>query len=280
VLFKTAILILLVAIASVLLAPGRAGTDVNGGLLQSLNPYRVLDTRQTYMVEPGSITPVNTRLPGGVTAVSVNITITEPQSLGFLTAWDGRNPMPLASIINATAPGETVANFAIVPINVDGIFHLYSSMRTHIVVDVMGFVAGPAYGLVQPFAYVEGAFLSIGSRGWMILDGRASFQEGVNLINSCRGAVLWWGEFNTTAIIGAHRTACGSNGFGGIESLPYGSRITITINGEGKHYELFWHLDGVPRVQMEGEPIPYGTSIILQTSQDADHVYFRYFRLV
>ena len=276
--FKTAILGLLVAIVGVLLVPGRADVLVTSGPVQPLNPYRVLDTRETFIAEPGSVTPVNTRLPGGATAASVNITVTDVQTPGYLTAWDGRSPMPVASIINA-APGDTIANFAIVPINSDGTFHLYSSMRTNIVVDVMGFVAGPDYGWTQPFTYAQGAFLTIGDRGWQVFDGRASMTAARSLIDSCQGATLFYGDFPEVAYIAAHRTSCGSLGFGGVESMNYGDRITMTINGVNKTYELFWKMDGVP-LHNEGKPVPLGTSVVLQTSQTANTVYFRFFRLV
>lgn len=276
--FKIVVVTLLVCVVALLMVKS-AGSLVTSGPYQPLNPYRVLDTRETYIVEPGAVVPVNTRLPPGATAAGVNITITESQSQGFLTAWDGRSPMPTASIINTTSPGETVANFAIVPINADGTFHLYASMRTHIVVDVQGFVAGPNYGWEQAFTYQPGAFLSALGRGWTIYDGRESMAAARSLIDRCQGATLYYGDFTTFAILAAHRTSCGSQGFSGVETMNYGDRITITINGVNKTYELFWHLDGIP-LNNEGKPVPLGTAVILQTSQTASTVYFRYFRLV
>lgn len=278
--FKTAILGLL-AIVGFLLMPKSAGTEVTSGPYQPLAPYRVLDTRDTFIVEPESVVPVNTRLPGGATGAAVNITITQPQAFGHVTAWDGRSPMPLASIINVTAPGETVANFAIVPVNQDGTFHLYASTRMHLVVDVMGFVAGPNYGNVNSFTWANGTQLVIGSSGWVVTDGRESLAEAIRQVDSCFGAVLWTGELDSMGIIAAHRTACGSRGFSGVETMDYGERIMLRLpDGRERWYELFWKKDGMPTGAKDIGFIPYDTTIVLQTSQDAGHVYLRYFRLV
>jgi hypothetical protein len=78
----------------------------------------------------------------GVSAVVVNVTVTEPTSNGYLTAFPANLSPPLASNVNFGAR-QTVANRAIVPVPTSGpsaghISLFNSAGRTHVVVDVGG----------------------------------------------------------------------------------------------------------------------------------------------
>jgi hypothetical protein len=85
--------------------------------------------------------PVSTQ--GPFRAVDVNVTVTEPTTAGNLTAWAGAGAAPDASTVNF-APGQTVANHAVVPVSLDRVTgQPYVSVRnsnglTHVVVDVQG----------------------------------------------------------------------------------------------------------------------------------------------
>ena len=77
-----------------------------------------------------------------VTAVDVNLTVTEPTTSGHITAWPGDLDPPCVSNVNF-APGQTVANHAVVPVSFDEERQPYIAVRnsngdTHLIVDVQG----------------------------------------------------------------------------------------------------------------------------------------------
>lgn len=75
----------------------------------------------------------------GVTAVVLNVTVTQPSSFGFLTVYPDSQGQPLASNLNWVA-GQTVANLVIVPVvngNVD--FYNGSTGTVHVIADLAGY---------------------------------------------------------------------------------------------------------------------------------------------
>lgn len=77
----------------------------------------------------------------GVSAVVLNVTVTEPTAGGFLTAWPAGEARPLASNLNFS-PGQTVPNLVVVKVGVGGVVNLFnSSASTHMVADVAGWYA-------------------------------------------------------------------------------------------------------------------------------------------
>jgi hypothetical protein len=120
-----------------------AATLIPAGYV-ALNPGRIYDSRG----------PSSTNLPlaagaqvtidsghAGASAVGVNIVLTETAGAGFLTAWPS-GTRPDTSVMNSTGAGETIANFLLVPVAADGTFQLYTQNPTHVVVDIMGYMAG------------------------------------------------------------------------------------------------------------------------------------------
>jgi hypothetical protein len=112
-------------------------------------PARVLDTRNG----TGGRGPVaangvlrldlSQKVPAGTAAVVVNLTVTEPQKGGNLTAYPDGGAEPIASNLNFTA-GETVPNLVIVPVT-DGVADIKnnSSGTVQMVADLEGyFTAG------------------------------------------------------------------------------------------------------------------------------------------
>ena len=73
----------------------------------------------------------------------VNLTATEPKSYGHLTAYPSGQALPATSNVNYSQ-GQTVANFAVVPIGTDGKITIRntSTGRTHVILDVVGFILG------------------------------------------------------------------------------------------------------------------------------------------
>ncbi len=68
----------------------------------------------------------------------MNFAFVGPSTPGYLTAWAGRSARPLASNLNA-APGEVVANSAVVPVDANGGILLYAFSTADVVIDVLGY---------------------------------------------------------------------------------------------------------------------------------------------
>ena len=105
--------------------------------LVSVSPTRILDTRTTAKLGTSSAVTVKSGI-AGASAVAVNITITDNDAAGFVTAWAG-GARPDTSIINTFGPNQTLANYAILPVAEDGTFMLYSSQPANLIVDLMGY---------------------------------------------------------------------------------------------------------------------------------------------
>lgn len=75
---------------------------------------------------------------GNHRAALVNLTFIPTASDGFLNAWEPRTISPPSSNINGQG-GMVAANSSVVPIDGDGNVMLFSSVRAHVIVDVVGF---------------------------------------------------------------------------------------------------------------------------------------------
>ncbi|QIM21204.1 hypothetical protein G7075_08795 [Phycicoccus sp. HDW14] len=119
-----------------------------------LEPTRILDTRDTndplprdfYLTTGADLGP---EANSHVKAFAVNITVTKPTGIGYLTAWNGdENAIPNTSTLNFTK-NRTVPNMAVVPTLACGSFCTdpdtptigilnTSSGSAHVVVDLVG----------------------------------------------------------------------------------------------------------------------------------------------
>lgn len=109
-------------------------------------PTRVLDTRiATGVASPGSVPAGGTvrvqvagatGIPADARTAVLNVTVTEPQGSGFVTAYPC-GERPTASNLNFTA-GRTIANLVVAPLDASGGVCLYTSSATHLVADVGG----------------------------------------------------------------------------------------------------------------------------------------------
>jgi hypothetical protein len=130
---------------------GGADLAAGEGLFQPVAPYRILDTRSTVALGPGESRALQVGGTGGtagvpatgVSAVTVNLTVTRPTASSYLTVHPGGQPLPSTSSLNFLA-GETRANRAIVPVGPDGTVTIYNRAgSSHVVVDVNGWYTGP-----------------------------------------------------------------------------------------------------------------------------------------
>ena len=125
-----------------------------GSRYTPVTPARVLDTRTGVGALAGKLGPSGTlglQVTGrggvpasGVSAVVLNVTVTEPTAGSYMTAWPAGQARPLASNLNYLA-GQTVPNLVVVKVGAGGVVNLYNlAGATHVIADVAGwFGAGP-----------------------------------------------------------------------------------------------------------------------------------------
>ena len=78
----------------------------------------------------------------GVSAVALNVTVTNPTAASYLTAWPAVKARPLASNLNYL-PAQTVPNMVVVKVGDGGKIDLYNQFGTvDVVVDVAGWFGG------------------------------------------------------------------------------------------------------------------------------------------
>ncbi len=85
----------------------------------------------------------------GVGAVVVNATITQAVGAGYFSMWPARTYRPMASSLNATHAGQTIANHVIVPVSTAG-FSFYTETGAHLVADIAGWYTGTELPAVLP----------------------------------------------------------------------------------------------------------------------------------
>jgi hypothetical protein len=95
-------------------------------------------------------------LPGatpatGIGAVSLNVTVTNPDAAGFLTVYPCGGAVPLVSNVNFTA-GQTVPNAVITPVPANGLLCMFSNVPTDIIADINGWfsTANTGFNTVAP----------------------------------------------------------------------------------------------------------------------------------
>lgn len=101
------------------------------------------------------------------TAVSLNLTVTQPARHGHATVFPCGADRPLASSINFTT-GVTIANALVTDLGSSGRICIYSSASAHVVVDVDGYFVGGGYHGIGPARLLDSR------SGHATVDGRSS----------------------------------------------------------------------------------------------------------
>ena len=135
--------------------PSSPASDV--GLFVPVTPARLLDSRQPPLgATPGpnrtAEVPVANRFnvpASGVGAVVVNATITDALAAGYFSISPAQTYRPLASSLNATYAGQTIANHVIAPVSTAG-FSFYTQSGAHLIVDIAGWYTGTELPTVLP----------------------------------------------------------------------------------------------------------------------------------
>jgi hypothetical protein len=130
-----------------------AQTPPSGPVVALVTPVRVYDSR-TDPILPGrrklqsgdSVIVTVAVFEGFATAVFLNVTITQTEGAGYLVLFasdpSGERPLPSTSNINWSATGMTLANFAVSAVGAENgvVVHCDGGGRTHVIVDVYGYV--------------------------------------------------------------------------------------------------------------------------------------------
>lgn len=161
----------------------QGGEPALPGAYKSMAPSRFLDTRASDEVGPGESISFQAGGAGGVPAdakaIVMNLTVTEPSSFGYVTAYPAGSDKPNASNLNY-AKDETVPNLAVVPVGADGKVTLTnsSSGTVQLIADISGyFLAGTAedngaFEQLAPTRFLDTRL----SSGPVAGDGTVSFQ--------------------------------------------------------------------------------------------------------
>ena len=202
------------------------GTPAVPGALVPVGPQRLLDTRTSSAVAPHGTTSFQvggvSGVPDQVSAVVFNLTVTQPQSDGFITAYPSGGSAPNASNVNY-APNQTVPNLVTVPVGADGKVSLANNSNgsTQLVADIFGYyIAGTptatgAFVPVGPARFLD----TRGTTGPVATSTSTTFQvAGVAGIPASAAGVV----FNLTV------TEPASNGF--ITAYPSGQAVPNASN--------------------------------------------------
>lgn len=144
---------------------------MGGGSYHPLVPARILDTRYgtggyASPVGPAATAAIQVTGVGGVpaigvSAVALNVTVTQPTAAGYLTVFPTGSTRPLASNLNFV-PAQTVPNLVVAKVGSNGKVSIYNSGgATHVVFDVVGWYAeangpdGARYNAVEPARVVD-----------------------------------------------------------------------------------------------------------------------------
>jgi peptidoglycan hydrolase-like amidase len=124
--------------------------DVNGWFtsgFQGQNPNRIVDTRSGQGAPAGKLGAKQVMrvrvagaagMPGGATAVALNVTAVEPTGWGYFTVWPCGSPMPNASHVNFVSVGAVEPNSVLMPIDATGEICVWTYASSHVLVDVNG----------------------------------------------------------------------------------------------------------------------------------------------
>jgi hypothetical protein len=115
----------------------------------AVSPTRVLDSRiglgvpgklstgSSFVLDIGGVAPV----PAGASAVVLNVTATNADGPGFVSAWPADKTRPTTSVINFESVGQTIANLVTVPMDAAGGVAFFAQTGVDLIADVQGYYA-------------------------------------------------------------------------------------------------------------------------------------------
>ncbi|MGR4881392.1 hypothetical protein ACIPUC_18570 [Streptomyces sp. LARHCF249] len=128
----------------------------------SMTPARFVDSREGLGTAKGQVAGqavFSTQISGlrgvpqGISAVALNVTVTNPKETGHLTVFPSGQTAPSTSSVNFTA-GQTIANSVIVPVGADGKISVRNGAwaGADVIVDVVGYYSQASNGAYMPLA--------------------------------------------------------------------------------------------------------------------------------
>ncbi|MFF1873444.1 right-handed parallel beta-helix repeat-containing protein [Kitasatospora herbaricolor] len=209
--------------------------SAKGSIFTAKGPTRLLDTRAPIGVPKaapvGANGTVDLQVAGaggvpatGVTAVTLNVTVTDPQQDGHLTVFPHGDQQPDASNLNWTA-GTTIPNLVTVPVK-DGkvSFANVSFGTTHVIADLAGYYSAEGKDTYRPVG------------PWRMMDTRETqyYEDGSNRPAGtvpARGTlVLTLGEMPETTAVTLNVTVTEPGGPGHLTVYPHGSAAPDASN--------------------------------------------------
>jgi hypothetical protein len=197
-------------------------------------PTRLLDTRDGTGAPEARVTPEGTvslriagngRIPNTVSAVALNVTVTNASASGFITAYDDGDSLPATSDLDFSA-GRTVANQVIVPVGQDGAVDLYngSDGTVDLVADVAGYFTrslASGYTPIAPDRLIDTRYGTGTAR--KPLAGHSSFTAQVVGADSGRLP-------RGVTAVAVNLTGTGSGGAGYLTAYPDGAALPDASN--------------------------------------------------
>ncbi|MBP9112168.1 MAG: hypothetical protein KBF88_05130, partial [Polyangiaceae bacterium] len=100
------------------------------------------DSRSGEKIEGSASIPsiLSLGVPASVTSALINIVVTEPDDAGFAVVYECGKPVPQTATVSFAA-GQTIANMAATVPSSGGELCIFTSVPTHTVVDLLGYVA-------------------------------------------------------------------------------------------------------------------------------------------
>jgi hypothetical protein len=233
-------------IDDVVIKAGKAGGQLPG-TFNPISPTRLLDTRNSSPVRADStvsfkVAGVN-GIPAAVSAVVFNLTVTQPRSIGFITAYASGTARPNASNLNFSA-GQTVPNLVTVPVGADGRVTLFnrSAGSSHLIADVTGFYVSGAPTTPGSFKSLSPSrLLDTRNTSAVRPDSAVTFQvAGVNGIPASVAAVVFnltvtqtrSVGFVTAYAAGAARPNASNLNFSTGQTVP--NLVTVPVGANGR----------------------------------------------
>jgi hypothetical protein len=212
----------------------------SAGRFTPMTPARVLDTRlpnaiHTGIVGPGQSVDIDFR-PLGVAAdavaVVLNVTVTDAIGAGFWTAFATGTQRPVASNLNVTTPGQTIANQVIAPV-AGGAATLFSQSGGSLIVDISGYYTGASAGVGT-----EGLFVPVSP--YRLIDTRDPANGGPYKPSAGTTVAVPVGGRAGIPLTGAaavvvNATVTNTNGPGYFTLWPAGTTRPVVSNLNGEH---------------------------------------------
>ena len=116
--------------------------SINTEQAEFVTPVRMLETRSSGRIGQFSKGHgFSVGFPASIgRAVVINVTATNTEAPGFVTAWPCNDPLPTASILNYAAAGTTVPNSVVIQPDTSGRICFWSHAPTDLVIDLQGYL--------------------------------------------------------------------------------------------------------------------------------------------